>query len=43
MTTLTVRRALDPETSELRRVEVLLRQDGAGWSVYALNGLAIGS
>ena len=39
VTTLTVRRPLDPETSELRRVEVLLRAGESGWSVYAVNGL----
>ncbi len=41
--TLTVRRPLDPETSELRRVEVLLQSVGPGWRVYALKGLAGGS
>ena len=36
---LPVRRALDPETSQLRRVELLLRDAGDTWEVVALSGL----
>ena len=36
---LPVRRALDPETSQLRQVSVLLRDTGDGWEVIALDGL----
>jgi hypothetical protein len=36
---LPVRRALDPETSQLRQVDVLLRDTGDGWEVIALSGL----
>lgn len=36
---LPVRRALDPETAQLRRIEVLLRDTGEGWEVIALHGL----
>lgn len=36
---LPVRRALDPETSQLRRVEIVLRDTGEGWEVVALDGL----
>ncbi len=36
---LPVRRALDPETAQLRRIEVLLRDTGEGWEVIALTGL----
>ncbi len=38
--TLPVRRALDPETSELRPVEVVLRRTGEGrWQVVSISGL----
>jgi hypothetical protein len=40
--TLTVRRPLDPETAEVRRVEVFLRAGEAGWRVDAVQGLAAG-
>ena len=40
--TLTVRRPLDPETAEVRRVEVFLRAAEAGWRVDAVKGLAAG-
>ena len=36
---LPVRRALDPETSQLRRVELLLRDAGDTWEIVALSGL----
>jgi hypothetical protein len=41
--TLAVRRPLDPETSELRRVQVLLRRDGDGWTVESIDGLGVES
>jgi hypothetical protein len=37
-----VRRPLDPETAEMRRVEVFLRAGEAGWRVDAVQGLAAG-
>jgi len=37
--TLPVRRALDPETSELVRVAVILEQRGDGWEVVDIEGL----
>lgn len=37
--TLPVRRPLDPETSQLVRVEVVLEQRGDGFEVAALRGL----
>ncbi|MGE5234374.1 MAG: hypothetical protein ACM3OB_09705 [Acidobacteriota bacterium] len=38
--TLPVRRALDPETSEMRPVEVVLRRSAEGrWQVVAISGL----
>jgi hypothetical protein len=36
---LPVRRALDPETSQLVEVDVVLERRGDGWEVRALNGL----
>jgi hypothetical protein len=36
---LPVRRALDPETSQLQRVEIVLRETGDGWEVVSLTGL----
>ncbi len=37
--TLPVRRPLDPETSQLLQVEVLLRPAGDGWEIEAVRGL----
>ena len=36
---LPVRRALDPETSQLVEVDVVLERRGDGWEVIALDGL----
>ena len=36
---LPVRRALDPETSRLIEVDVILERRGDGWEVAALDGL----
>jgi hypothetical protein len=36
---LPVRRALDPETSQLVEVDVVLERRGEGWEVCALRGL----
>ena len=36
---LPMRRALDPETSQLRRVEILLHDAGESWEVVSLSGL----
>lgn len=36
---LPVRRALDPETSRLVEVDVILERRGDGWEVAALDGL----
>lgn len=34
-----VRRPLDPETAELRRVEVTVREDQCGWVIEEVGGL----
>lgn len=34
-----MRRPLDPETAEMRRVEVSIRPEGEGWAIYAVEGL----
>ena len=39
--TLPVRRALDPETSRLVEVDVVLERRGDGWEVAALDGLEV--
>ncbi len=34
-----MRRPLDPETAEMRRVEVSIRPEGENWAIYAVSGL----
>lgn len=38
---LAMRRPLDPETAELRSIEVSLRRDGEDWEIVEIEGLEV--